>query len=136
MEGTKYSGCSPDGLIGKDGGLECKCPNDKTYLSYLLDETGDISCLPKEYYNQVQMCLMITKRKWWDLAFYNPNFTNNPMIIHRILPDKEVFAKLRKGIKDGEKIIKEVQKKFLHTNKKYAKTIKPKTSSSRAIQSS
>lgn len=126
VEGTKYSGCSPDGLIGKDGGLECKCPNDKTYLNYLLDETGDISCLPKEYYNQVQMCLMITKRKWWDLAFYNPNFTNNPLIVHRIYPDLEIYDKLKKGLKEGEKIIKQI-------NKKYAKRSNTKTSSSRTI---
>jgi len=128
VEHSKYVGCSPDGLIGKDGGLEIKCAGDKVHLGYILD--GEI---PKDYYNQVQMCLLITKRKWWDLAFYNPNFPNNPMIINRILPDLEVHDKLKKGFKEGEKIIKEVQKKFLHKNKKITCT-KKKIKKSKQLQ--
>jgi putative phage-type endonuclease len=106
VEMGKYIGCSPDGLIDKDGGLELKCPNDKTYMNYLLDNE-----IPKDYYNQCQMGLYITGRQWWDLALYNPNFKKK-MIIHRILPDKEVFEKLQKGLTLGTLIIKNLIKRL------------------------
>jgi YqaJ-like viral recombinase domain len=30
-----FSGASPDGLIGQDGGLELKCPKTTTHLAYI-----------------------------------------------------------------------------------------------------
>jgi len=30
-------GCSPDGLVGDDGGLELKCPLPKTHIKYLVE---------------------------------------------------------------------------------------------------
>lgn len=60
--------CSPDRLVGRDGGLEIKCPDapDKM-VNYLLN--GDH--LP-EYEGQVRHCLYVTGRKWWDIAAYDP----------------------------------------------------------------
>lgn len=59
-------GCSPDRLIGDDGGLEIKCPAAKTHIMYLLGSVGD------EYKTQVQGCLYICEREWWDVMSYNP----------------------------------------------------------------
>ncbi|MEM9599442.1 MAG: lambda exonuclease family protein [Pseudomonadota bacterium] len=60
--------CSPDRLVGTDGGLEIKCPDapDKM-VSYLLEGAH----LP-EYEGQVRHCLYVTGRKWWDIAAYDP----------------------------------------------------------------
>jgi putative phage-type endonuclease len=102
----EYSGCSPDGLIEKDGGLEIKCVDDKKYFKMLIDDT-DI----KDYDWQIQMCLLITGRKWWDLVIYNPNFKKN-MIIKRILPDQVKQEKLKIGLAKGEKLIKELIEKY------------------------
>jgi len=72
----------------------------------LIDDT-DI----KDYDWQIQMCLFITGRKWWDLVIYNPNFKKN-MIIKRILPDQVKQEKLKIGLAKGEKLIKELIEKY------------------------
>lgn len=73
-------GCSPDGLIGKDGGLEIKCPLIYTHVGYMIK--GE---LLKDYYQQAQGSLFVTGRKWWDIMSYYAGL--KPVII-RVLPDK------------------------------------------------
>ena len=52
-----WAGCSPDGLIGDDGGLEVKCPFGKR-------KEGDLKPLDDQphYYAQVQFSLWVTGR--------------------------------------------------------------------------
>lgn len=109
IELDEYTGCSPDGLIGKDGGLEIKCPSDSVFFKQIIENK-----IPSNYRWQVQMNLYITKRKWWDLVFYNPNFQKN-MIIYRIFPNKYDFIKLGNGLEKGKEIINE----YLNKYKKY-----------------
>jgi hypothetical protein len=60
-------GASADGLIGEDGGSEYKCfVAPEKLRSILID--GDWSDLT----DQVQGCLWITGRKWWDQCLYCP----------------------------------------------------------------
>lgn len=66
LRDDRLVGCSPDGLIGDDGGLEIKCPNAGKHISHLLID------FEAEYKCQVQGCLWICKREWWDLISYNP----------------------------------------------------------------
>lgn len=106
VERNEFSGCSPDGLIGKEGGIEIKCPKDSVYFRLLID--GDVE---SKYLWQVQMSLLITGRKWWDLVFYNPNFTKSISVYH-IKPDKEKQDKILEGLKTGESRIKELKKKY------------------------
>ena len=84
-EDKKFS-CSPDGLIGEDGGLEIKCPSASVHIGYLLDGK-----LPTEYFTQVQGNLFITGRQWWDFVSYSPGI--KPLIV-RVSPDKEFISKL------------------------------------------
>jgi putative phage-type endonuclease len=72
-------GCSPDGLVGDDGGLELKCPMAKTQAKYLLAGT-----LPDEYKGQVHGQMIVTGRKWWDFASYCPGL---PPLLIRVTPD-------------------------------------------------
>jgi len=104
----KYSGVSPDGLINKDGGLEIKCPNDIEYLRILIDGEDGIK---SDYIWQIQYCLLFTKRKWWDLMLYNPNFKKS-YIIFKIYPDKEKHKKILEGLKLGVKMIKKLENKL------------------------
>lgn len=60
-------GCSPDGLIGDDGGLELKCPQANTHARYIID-----GGLPDEYIGQVHGALIVTGRTWWDFCSYCP----------------------------------------------------------------
>lgn len=110
VEIDEYVGCSPDGLVNEDGGLEIKCPSDNVYFKQFIDDT-----IPVGYMWQVQMNLLLTGRQWWDLMFYNPNFEKN-MIIYRISPNEKSFEKLKQGLEKGKELIKNYLEKY---NKKY-----------------
>jgi len=97
-----YSGCSPDGLIGLDGGLELKARNDKIHLGLLLGDKVSSSAVW-----QIQMCLLVTGRKWWDFGSYNPHFKQS-LITHRFFPDAVKHEKLKEGLSAGEKMIKNI----------------------------
>ena len=98
-EYNDFVGCSPDGLVGKDGMIEIKCPDDKTYFNILMEEKIDSG-----YDWQCQMNMLILKRKWCDLVYYNPNFEKS-MKIFRLKPDKEMFSRLKEGFAKAEKEI-------------------------------
>lgn len=78
--------CSPDGIIGTEGGLELKCPGVPKHIEYLLS-----GICPPEYVHQVQGCLYVTGRAWWDFMSYYPGL---PPLVVRCLPDDRWFAAL------------------------------------------
>jgi hypothetical protein len=59
-------GCSPDGLIGDDTGIEIKCPLIQTHIKYLL--AGD---LPPDYFAQVHFSMFVTGFKRWKFLSYH-----------------------------------------------------------------
>lgn len=62
-----FIGCSPDGLIGTDGGIEMKCPHDEAvHINTWLDG------MPADHVPQVQGCMFVTGRQWWDFVSYDP----------------------------------------------------------------
>jgi hypothetical protein len=89
MHDTLEAGASPDGLVGESGGLEIKCPMPATHIEYLRDGR-----LPSKYIQQVQGCLWISGRDWWDFMSYHPKMT--PLII-RVYRD-EVFIKALESV--------------------------------------
>ena len=105
-EYNDFVGCSPDGLVGKDGMIEIKCPDDKTYFNLLMNEKID-----NAYIWQCQMNMLILERKWCDLVFYNPNFEKS-MKIFRLEPDKEMFSKLKEGFAKAEAEITRLVSKY------------------------
>lgn len=84
-------GCSPDGLVGGDGGLELKSPLAKTHIAYLIADE-----LPDAYKPQVHGSLVVTGREWWDFMSYVPGF---PPLLIRVEPD-EYTEKVRKALDD------------------------------------
>ncbi len=102
VELNEYIGCSPDGLIDEEGGWECKSPDDLNHFRMIKNGFSEVD---KAYLWQVQMNLLITNRKWWDLSFYNPNFKKN-LITFRIEPDTKMFESLKEGLKIGVELIK------------------------------
>ena len=70
-------GCSPDGLIENNGGLEVKCPMAKGHIKYLL---GDVA---KEHKLQIQGGLWIAEREWWDVVSYSPVMPSKTVRVHR-----------------------------------------------------
>lgn len=77
-------GCSPDGLIGEDGGIEIKCPEAHTHVRYLL--SGE---LPKEYAAQVHGSMYVTGRAWWRFMSYRRRF---PPFMLQINRDEEIMG--------------------------------------------
>ncbi len=86
-DGKFLYGASPDGLVGKDGMIEIKCPNLATHVGYII---GDV--LPTDYFQQVQGQLLVSDRKWVDFMSYYPGM--KPFII-RVKRDDGFIAKLQ-----------------------------------------
>lgn len=101
---SEYVGASPDGLIGDDGLVEIKCPEARTFLSFRL--TGKID---PGYYSQMQMQMYVTDRKWCDYAIYHPDFPE-AILITRVDRDEKEIEKLRIGLEQGIKRLKEIMK--------------------------
>lgn len=89
-------GCSPDALIGDDGGLETKCLKAERHLEAMTYHAKHGKC-PSGYVQQVQGGLFVTGRKWWDLCFFNPDL---PPLVIRHTPDPVIFAALEKALAD------------------------------------
>ena len=87
---SRMTACSPDGLVGDDGGLELKSPMPETHLLYLAR-----GVVPGKYMPQVQGCLWITGRAWWDWMSYCPMF---PPLLLRVEPDEKYQAALDKYV--------------------------------------
>jgi len=102
IEHNEFIGCSPDGLINEDGGLELKARNEDIHFGLLLGDSVDSSAIW-----QMNMCMLITGRKWWDFGSYNPNFRQS-LFIQRFTPDISKFEKLLIGFAKGEQMIREL----------------------------
>lgn len=79
-------GCSPDSLIGEDGGLEIKTALGAIQIERLLKGT-----LPTEHRAQVQGSMWITERPWWEFVSYSPGL---PLFVVRVPRDEEYIMEL------------------------------------------
>lgn len=80
----KTIGCSPDDLVGDKGGLEIKCPSAGQHVQNIFN-------MGIKYKLQVQGCMLITGREWWDILSYNPCI--RPVSI-RVVRDEECISAL------------------------------------------
>lgn len=81
-------GASPDGLVGADGGLEIKCFSAPRHIECLLgDDPASMT--------QVQGCIWICEREWWDVLAYNPAF---PPVLVRVNRDDKYIADLSAAV--------------------------------------
>ncbi len=89
------AGCSPDALVNDDGGLEVKCLKIERHVAAVHYHQKHGRC-PTDYVMQVQGCLWVTGRKWWNLCFYNPDM---PPLIIRQTPDLAMHAAIADGVR-------------------------------------
>jgi predicted phage-related endonuclease len=59
-------GCSPDGLVGDEGLIECKSRGQKFQVQTVVEYFED-GTVPDDFILQVQGQLLVTERKWCDL---------------------------------------------------------------------
>lgn len=99
LDDSQEFGCSPDGLVANDGGLEIKCPSDSVHVSYL--RAGKV---PAKYYQQVQGCMMITGREWWDFMSYHPEM---PHLLVRMKRNEKFIKAMAEQLEAAVKTIVE-----------------------------
>lgn len=80
-------GCSPDGLVGDDGGIQIKSRVQKYQFETIVGEG-----IPVEYIIQVQTELLVTQRQWWDFCSYSNGMN---MMVRRCYPDPKIQAALK-----------------------------------------
>jgi predicted phage-related endonuclease len=108
VEGDKYFGCSPDGLIDDDCGIEIKCKDIHTHLNCFLDGYDT------SYKWQIQGNLYVTNRTKWYFVSYNPHYEhlNKHLYIELIERDEEIINQISMGIKKGIEDITKLLEKF------------------------
>ena len=87
-----WAGCSPDGLIGEEGGLEIKCP-----FGLRKDETPAFKSIfdQPHYFDQVQFSIWVTNRSWWNFYQWSPNGTSMEKVMWSGSWQDENLPKLR-----------------------------------------
>lgn len=96
--------CSPDSLIGKDGGLEIKTRMARLQLELL--ESGQ---LPNEHKAQVQGAMWILGRQWWDFVSYSPKI--RPFKV-RVQRDDAYIATLAVAVREFNEELKALVERF------------------------
>lgn len=75
-------GCSPDGVVGENGGIEVKSRLPKLQFGVIKR-----AVVPDEFRLQIQATLMITERPWWDFISYAGDMN---MLTLRVEPDLDI----------------------------------------------
>lgn len=87
-------GCSPDGLIGSEGGLEIKSVIPEVQIETVLTNK-----VPPSHKAQMQGSMFVLDCKWWDFVSYSPLIKNkNYIFIKRMYRDQEYIDDLQRGL--------------------------------------
>ena len=90
IEVDDYLGCSPDGLVLEDGGLEIKCPKTTTQI-----ETYLSGKMPPIHKPQVQSSIWMAEKDWWDFVSFDPRIDGKAgYFCQRIYRDDEYIKTL------------------------------------------
>lgn len=91
----EWFGCSPDGLVDKDGLLEIKCPNSATHWEYFKSKEP-----PKKYFIQMQAQMAVTGAKWCDFVSFDPRMPErSQLLIVNVPRDPEFILYMEAEIK-------------------------------------
>ena len=94
MQEHSQIGCTPDGLVGKDGVIEVKCPaKTKHHIKTIIRKE-----VPAIYKDQINGHLLITNRKWCDFISYDPRCKGYELCILRVQRDEQTIQALKKRL--------------------------------------
>ena len=79
-------GYSPDGLVGKDGLIECKSRRQKFQVETIVENVFE-DTIPADYVLQIQTGMLVSGRLWCDFISYSGGL---PMTAIRVYPDDKV----------------------------------------------
>lgn len=92
----QWFGASPDGLVGKDGLVEIKCPRSTTHLEYIQAKKP-----PSKYIPQMLAQLSCTQRKWVDFVSFDDRFpVHLQLFVVRFEPSAEELDKFESKVKE------------------------------------
>ena len=90
------TGASPDGLVGKQGLVEFKCPATATHSETLRGAEID-----GKYIKQMQWQMACANRQWCDWASFDPRMPENMrLFVRRVKRDDAMIAGLEKDVRD------------------------------------
>lgn len=92
--------CSPDGLVGDDGGIECKSRIQKYQVQTITSME-----VPKEHVLQVQGALAVSGRDWWDYISFCGGM---PMCVIRVSRDERVIEAILSACEAFEEKVQKV----------------------------
>ena len=101
-------GCSPDGMVGNDGLIECKSRAQKYQLKTIIEYAADDKIDP-DFMIQVQTLLLVTERKWCDLVSYCGGL---PMVTVTVEPDEKIQAAIVDAATAFEERLKAAKEKY------------------------
>jgi len=101
--------CSPDGLVGADGGIEGKSRMSKFQVQTIIE-----GVVPDEFMCQVQGNLLVSGRKWWDFLSYSNGMH---MFVKRVEPLAVWQDPLKEAIIAAEKKIQEIVTQYQEKTK-------------------
>lgn len=86
-------GASPDGLLGKHGLIEVKCPTTTTFVKWVMAGT-----VPDEHKPQMLAQLACTGRKWCEFVAYDPRVKDEArrLFVRRYEPVTDEIASVEK----------------------------------------
>lgn len=100
------AGCSPDGLVDADGGAEIKSVIATVQVDTILS-----GAYPSEHKAQIQGCLWLTKRVWWDFCSFCPDMRDERLrlYVYRVQRDEAYIQALevevRKFLVDVDRMV-------------------------------
>lgn len=92
VENTKHGfkiGCSPDALVGDDGGVQVKSFTPNVQFGNIVEDEID-----NTHMLQIQMELFVTERQWWDVIYQS---SGTHQIVTRVFPDEVKQAKIKEA---------------------------------------
>lgn len=90
------AGCSPDGLVGEEGGIEIKCCDAEGHIEIVSEEY-----IKPEYWYQIHFNMACTERLWWDFVAFNPDMPpDGRLFVKRVERDEEIIAWIEQNVID------------------------------------
>lgn len=87
-------GCSPDGLLGDDGGIEAKCVIPTVQM-----DTWEAGGYPSTHRAQIQGNLWITGRKFWNFISFSPDMPAHlRLYVFRVERDEAYIDNLEREV--------------------------------------
>lgn len=105
----KWVGCTPDGLVGKNGMIEVKNPNSENHLFHILNGKQ-----LDQYKDQIQGSLWVTGRDWIDFVSHDSRIASKKLMIDitRVQRDEEYINEMEARYREFEDKVSEYKQQL------------------------